>query len=333
MKNYTITIDTGTTNTRVTLWDRERKALASAKSETGVRITAIEGRNSRLKQEIRNCMDRVLEEKKLTFDDVERVIASGMITSNMGLVEIPHVYAPAGAKELAQHARKVLIEEVCPIEILFVPGMKNKVETVTLLNFEGMDMMRGEEVEALAIMNHYPAGKPYLLVLPGSHTKFVSIDAEGRMTGCLTTITGELLSVITNETLIADAVGHKFASEETYDREMVLSGYRTAKATGIGRACFSARILNTFAEPDKEKIANFVLGAVLQNDIETAKNSSALKTAADTTVVISGKNPLRKALMDLFKEDGTFVNIEEFVPSANVPLSAEGAFLVADLVN
>lgn len=331
MKEYTMTVDTGTTNTRVILWNRNREMVGMSKAETGVRNTAIDGNNGKLKEAIRCCMEELLEKQGITYSQVGRVIASGMITSNVGLVEIPHVAAPAGPEELAERAEEILIEDVCPIPILFIPGVKNRDGRIGMDNFESMDIMRGEEVEAAAIMNHFEKGNPYLLVLPGSHTKFVSVDSEGRITGCLTSITGELLSVITNDTLIADAVGHQFVSEETYNREMVLAGYRTAASTGIGRACFSARILNMFAEPDKQKIASYVLGAVLQNDLEAVKNSSALDVSRETTVVVSGKNPLRRALMDLFLEDGFFANVKEFEPSGDFPLSAEGAYLVADL--
>ena len=209
--------------------------------------------------------------------------------------------------------------------------MKNRDGKLDLTTFESMDMMRGEEVETVAVIKSLPKGEPYLLVLPGSHTKFVSVDRSGKITGCLTTITGELLSVITKNTLIADAVGHSFTSEETYAKEYVLAGYETAKKTGIGRACFSARILNTFAEPDKTKIASYVLGAVLQNDMEAVKNSSALTCDADTTVVIYGKNPLREALMDLFAHENFFRHVTEFVPKDSVPTSAKGALHIADL--
>ena len=301
MKNYTITIDTGTTNTRVYLFNEKYEAVASAKSEIGVRITAIDGNNNRLKAAIKGCLEDVLKQADITYDDVKQVAASGMITSNVGLTEIPHVVAPVSAEDLAKAAKSVLIEDVCPLPILFIPGVKNRDGKLDLTTFESMDMMRGEEVETVAVIESLPKGQPYLLVLPGSHTKFVSVDRDGKITGCLTTITGELLSVITNDTLIADAVGHSFASEETYAKEYVLAGYETARKTGIGRACFSARILNTFAEPDKTKIASYVLGAVLQNDMEAVKNSSALKCDADTTVVIYGKNPLREALI---KETG-----------------------------
>ena len=280
MKNYTITIDTGTTNTRVYLFNEKYEAVASAKSEIGVRITAIDGNNNRLKAAIKGCLEDVLKQADITYDDVKQVAASGMITSNVGLTEIPHVVAPASAEDLAKAAKSVLIEDVCPLPILFIPGVKNR---------------------------------------------------DGKITGCLTTITGELLSVITNDTLIADAVGHSFASEETYAKEYVLAGYETARKTGIGRACFSARILNTFAEPDKTKIASYVLGAVLQNDMEAVKNSSALKCDADTTVVIYGKNPLREALMDLFAKENFFRHVTEFVPKDSVPTSAKGALHIVSL--
>lgn len=331
MKEYTITVDTGTTNTRVILWNSKREPVSMSKSEVGVRVTAIEGSNRTLKKTVRGCMEQVLSDAGTDFNEVGRVIASGMITSNVGLAEIPHVPVPAGPKELAENAVEMLLEDVCPVPFLFIPGVKNRADATNMENFESMDIMRGEEVETAAIMHHFERGKSYLLVLPGSHTKFVAVDQEGRISGCLTTITGELLSVITNNTLIADAVGHQFADEKTYDMEMALAGFRTAAKTGIGRACFSARILNMFAEPDKQKIASYVLGAVLQNDLEAVKHSSALSAGQETTVVVSGKNPLRRALMDLFREDGYFQHVEEFVPEEGYPLSAEGAYLVADL--
>lgn len=45
-----------------------------------------------------------------------------------------------------------------------------------------------------------------LFILPGSHNKFVSVDREGKITGCLTSISGELLASITNDTIIAKSV-------------------------------------------------------------------------------------------------------------------------------
>lgn len=327
---YWITIDGGTTNTRIVLWDEQGRMTASCKSEVGVRITAIEGSPASLKKAVKEGIEQVCREAGITWEDVERIAASGMITSNMGLVEIPHIPAPAGIRELRAAAKTVLLPEVCPLPITFVPGVKNSIGRIDLTNFEQMDMMRGEEVETIGMLQHLEAGRPYLLILPGSHTKFVSVDGEGRITGCLTTITGELLQVITCNTLIADAVDKQFVSEDTYDREMLLAGYRAAARAGIGRACFSARILNTFAEKDKRRLANYLLGAVFQNDLTAVKGSSAIQIDPGTVAVVAGKNPLRQALCDLLSEEKLFPFVQNFTHNPGTPLASEGILLIVD---
>lgn len=327
---YTITIDAGTTNTRTYLWDENRTLAASAGAEVGVHQTAMDGSNSKLKQTVKDCLARLLCQGNIGWEEVGMILASGMITSNVGLLEVPHVLAPAGAEELARGSREVRMEEICPVPIRFIPGVKNNLGGVTAENFEAMDMMRGEEVEALAMLHSLPGGRAYLLVLPGSHTKFVATDARGKITGCLTTISGELLDCITNHTVIADAVDRRFVSREGYDREMVLRGFETAQKTGLGRAAFSARILNQFAEKDKQKIANFVLGAALASDVRSIRHSAALKTTPDTHVIVSGKNPLRRAITDVLERDGYFAKVEEYAGTPGMPLSAAGSFLVAD---
>lgn len=332
MNKYVITVDTGTTNTRTFLWDENRNMIASAKAEVGVRNTAIDGNNKRLKQAVHDCIEELLKKKQLTYNDISRVMACGMITSNVGIVEVPHVFAPAGLQELAAQSKSILLEDVCPVPILFIPGIKNNIGEVTTDNFEKMDIMRGEEVESIAILDSFPKGRPYMLVLPGSHTKFVAVDEDGKMTGCLTTITGELLSSITYDTVIADSVGKQFVSEEEYDREMVLKGFEASKRVGMGRTCFSARILDLFVEKDKMKLANFILGVTLASDVQCIKNSQALQMNPEVTVVVSGKSPLRNAIIDILKYDGYFKQIKEYIPSSDRPLSATGAYLVADAI-
>jgi len=332
MTQYVFTVDTGTTNTRVILWDANRRAVGVAKREVGVRNTAIDGDNHALKAAVKSCLETLLAQEGIGYDQVNRVIASGMITSNVGLVEIPHLVAPVSMADLAAGIQDVLCEDVCPIPISFIPGVKNRDGgDVDLSNFEEMDIMRGEEVEAAAILAEYPTGQSYILVLPGSHTKYVAVDGDGRITGCLTSITGELLNSITNDTIIADAVGRQYVTEATYDRDMVLVGYGQAAKCGIGRACFSARILNQFAIDDKSKIANYILGACLQSDVAAIRNSSAISAGPDATIIVAGKNPFRRAIADILAYEGYFRHVEEFAPVSELPLSPIGAYRIADL--
>lgn len=323
-KAYMITIDGGTTNTRALLWKNDELVGAVAK-EVGVRNNAIAASQNPLQEAVKSCLDELVVNAGITYDEVDAVLASGMLTANVGLVEIPHLVAPVSAGKLAENIKQVMIEAVCPLPIHFIPGVKNNVSPIDLDSFEQMDMMRGEEVETFAVLKELQVEGPVLLVLPGSHTKFVAVDASGAITGCLTTINGELLSAITRNTILANSVGGQFVSEEAYDKDMVIRGARAAEKAGLGRTCFGGRILNTFVTEDKMKVANFLLGAVLQGDVDALMSSDALSVTPDTEIIIAGKNPLRQALQDILEDNGSFKKVIVYQPSKKCPMSGVGA--------
>ena len=171
-------------------------------------------------------------------------------------------------------------------------------------NYESMDMMRGEEVETFGLLERKSLQGPALFIFPGSHSKFVTMDANHRITACVTTMAGELLHVITGKTILASAVGNSFAHE--LDEPMLLEGARCCTRVGLGRACFSVRILEQFGGTTTEQRANFLLGAVLAQDILALKQSSAIQLGAETTVVITGKKSMKEAFAALIKCDGLF---------------------------
>ncbi|MBC3937821.1 2-dehydro-3-deoxygalactonokinase [Anaerotruncus massiliensis (ex Liu et al. 2021)] len=330
MERYILTIDSGTSNTRAVLWDLDRHVVDMEKSGVGVRCTAADGHNGRLKEAVRGCLEELLRRNAASWEQVERVMASGMITADVGLVEVPHVTAPAGLEELSASLAPVLVPDVCPLPIHFIPGVKNRVSGVSLETFEAMDIMRGEEVEACALIDRLGVRGEAVLVLPGSHTKFVCVGADGRITGCLTTITGELLASIMHDTIIADSVKRTFVEADTYRREMVLRGYRAAREVGLSRACFSGRILNQFAVKDHTLIANFILGAALQNDLYALRHSTAIACGPDARVIVAGKSPFREAFADLMEREGCWRSVRSYEPEGGAPLSALGAYLLAE---
>ncbi|BDU19766.1 2-dehydro-3-deoxygalactonokinase [Dyella sp. GSA-30] len=322
-----LTIDTGTTNTRVCLW-RDGVAIAQAARQVGVRDTAITGNRTRLEAAVRETLDEALGAAELSADDVDHVLASGMITSNMGLCEIPHVAAPVAIHALAGAMREARIENVWARPIWFVPGVRNAVDHIGLHNSEAMDMMRGEETETFALIECLQLKEPAVIVLPGSHSKFVSLDDKQQITGCVTTLAGELLHVISHETILASSLDGGFAKR--IDAEMLLAGARSAKQIGLGRACFSVRILDQFTVYDANARANFLLGAVLGSDLLTLKNSSAIEVMPGVRFVISGKSILREAIALLVQGDDFFsgeVTVLDDQQQAN--LAGRGAIAVA----
>lgn len=333
MKKYIITIDGGTTNTRCILWDDRRKRIDEERREAGVRNTAIDGDNHKLKQAVKECLAQLVEKNQIEWGQIHRIIASGMITSDVGLAEVPHLTAPAGLLELADATAVITIDDICPIPICFIPGIKNSGQKLSFDNFEAMDIMRGEETESIPIIEKYHNGYPMILVLPGSHNKFVAVDANKRITGCLTSISGELLASITNDTILAKSVGKRFLNFKDYDRAWMLEGYKNAKKTGLGRACFSARILYLFKDNTVEKIQNYILGAVLAGDITAVLHSDAVEMGKDTAAVVCGKNPLQQALIDIFQYEGIFKEVKLYLSDADMPASALGAYMIAEKSN
>lgn len=327
MRNCKITIDTGTTNTRICLWNEEEKLLGRMKKEIGVAQTARDGNNKRLKAAIAQGLWETLDDADLNWADVEWVAASGMITSNVGLYEVPHVAAPAGVAELARLAPEVFLEEVCPIPITFIPGVKNYDTPIAEEDCWQMDIMRGEEVEALAAAESVCSEEGYVIVLPGSHLKLVSMNGDKEIVSCMTTMSGELLALLTKNSILADATERAFLIKENYNRERIRQGALQAEKWGIGKACFSGRIANLFAGWKGQDVANYLLGAVLEGDVKAMQQYLGDKRGR-MTAVLSGNDVVIRALEDMLEGKGLFRQILRLDKKRDKPLSAEGIFLV-----
>jgi 2-dehydro-3-deoxygalactonokinase len=300
---YILTIDTGTTNTRVSLW-QDATVIAHSATEVGVRNTAMSGNKAELEAGVRSTILQTLEKANVAEADIDLILGSGMISSNVGLFELPHIPAPAGLNQLARGMVSVTIASVFSKPIYLVPGVKNVVENIGLHNCEAMDMMRGEEVEVMGVIDQLGVTGPAMLIMPGSHSKFVCIDEKNNIVGCVTTLAGELLYVITHNTILAKSLDSDFA--EFINPEMLLAGAQSAQTIGLGRTCFNVRTLDQFTIYQRNDRANFLLGAILGADLLTLKNSTAIKMMPGTPVIICGKPIMKEALALLIKNDDYF---------------------------
>jgi len=329
MKRYRITIDTGTTNTRTVLWDTNGKMLQEEKCPIGVKITAQEGSNRELKAAVKKCLDALLLKQGITYEDILYIVASGMITSNLGLIEVPHLTAPAGIKELAEGVYEKKLPDVAPVPISFIPGVKNNVSGKKIEALCHMDIMRGEETESIAVLEGLKE-KPALLIMPGSHTKFIFTDERKRIIRCWTSMTGELLSFLILYSITSDAAGRQFISEETYDYSLIRFGCQEAGKEGFGRAAFGARIMNQFFIKEKAKVANYLTGIALESDMKVIKNIINSDFQKPEQIIITGETIMGQALYDLIIEAGIFSGVKRYKPSGEMTLSAHGAFSIME---
>ena len=298
-----ILIDSGTTNSRLRLYDRTtNKVLDTEKIRIGVRDTAITGSNDNLKAQLKKGIERLLTRNQLSPSVIEYIVASGMITSNLGIYEVPHVSSPAGICDFAKYSKLTKLEEFLYIPCVFIPGMKNTVnlsgteDLVSCIN--DFDVMRGEEVESFGLLKQFDVKGKGMIVLPGSHTKFVAVGDNKELLYCLSTLGGETLQAIQKETILSDSLDSSLIG--SIDKKMLECGYEAAKQHGLTRSFYHIRLLDLFSDLEENQRANYFAGAVIYNDLQALSQTMEAMDDIDW-VIIGGSNPLRKAFTHLIR--------------------------------
>lgn len=275
MKRY-LTIDGGTTNTRVNLVENER-IVATKKINRGAKA-GIDDRDG-LKVELKTAISAILEENRLIEKDVIKILASGMITSEFGLYELPHLQAPVGIKKLHDSMQEVAFPEISSIPFVFIRGIKCNSDSIG-----EFDMMRGEETELMGLMALCGGDSHAVYVLPGSHSKIISVDNNGSICSFSTMLTGEMLMALSQNTILKDAVD---ITVEAINTEYLLKGYSFSRIEGLNKALFKVRILKNAFKKSPYEVYSFFLGAILADEIDTIIGTNA------QTVIIGGNTRIK----------------------------------------
>lgn len=299
---YIILIDSGTTNSRIRLnkFDEER-ILDSIKLNIGVRNTAIDGNNSKLRHGLIKGIKELLERNHLDTRDIMYIVASGMITSNMGIYEVPHITSPASVDDFVAESVLYTDEDFFNIPVLFIPGMRNKVTEIDKVadRINQFDIMRGEEVETLGLLEQINVSGSGIMVLPGSHTKYIYVNNKGEMLNCLSTLSGELMLSTQKETILTKSLPEDLVT--SVDEDMIKKGYLAAEKYGVTRALYHIRLLDFFSDLDKNQIANYYAGVILHDDLKALFTN--IETSMEVNwVIVGGSDPLKSILDYLLNE-------------------------------
>lgn len=190
--------------------------------------------------------------------------------------------APAGLKELREHSKEVLFPEITSIPFVFLPGVR-----VNGASLEEADLMRGEETELMGIG---VGGASCAYLLPGSHSKMVLIDAEGRIVSFSTMLTGEMIDALSRHTILKSAID---LTVDTIEPSALWEGFSYCREHGINEALFKVRVLEKVFQADPIRRYNFFLGLILCDEILRLTKTSAEK------FIIGGKKQLKEATAHL----------------------------------
>ena len=279
MRNY-ITIDGGTTNTRLSLV-RDRKVVRTVKLPFGAKA-GIDNRDS-YRAAVRDAISELRGD--VGGEGIYRILASGMITSEFGLCNLPHISAPAGIAELHAGMHETVLNDISDIPFVFIPGIR-----ISGGDLRHTDMMRGEEAELVGLTETPQGGCMY--ILPGSHSKLITTDSDGRICKFTTMLTGEMISALAQGTILKDAVD---LTQSTADSAYLIKGYEYCGANGLNETLFKVRILKNLFGAEADEVYSFFLGAVLFGEV------SKVAAADENNVIIGGKEQIKKAMYTLLR--------------------------------
>lgn len=295
-----ITVDCGTTNMRCRLYEGYT-IRGEARRKVGTRNTAFDGNNHKLKEGLRECVEEILETCGLRPEDVDAVVSSGTLSSDVGIYRVPHVALPLGIRETASHAKMVTLPEITPIPILFIPGVKSlpdEGETDVTRIVELVDSMSGEECEMYGLRKLMDIRGPFSITLPGSYNKSFEVDGNGIIRSMYTGMCGEFIAAMSEHTLLRHCLSDPVLT--TILPEKLIFGYEYAKAHGVSPSLIKTRNVQLWHNWTRDEAANFFIGAILSDDIRTV-----LRIARDDRpMIVGGGDPLRSVFALLLEHEG-----------------------------
>lgn len=239
--NHIVYFDSGTTNSRAYLLDKDGRLLDKHRVSIGSKDAAIAGKNDCLLAALHGMYRELLKANGLADGAIDAIYASGMATSPYGIAEIAHIKLPIALDALAFRMQTHMESRFFHRSICLIPGLKTENADIRQVN-----NVRGEEMEVLGAMERIEAAfgdVPVAVVLPGSHTHVIIVQ-DGRFTDILSTFTGELYAAVLRGTILAPVLNAELAE---YDDAMLRCGVRSVRELGLNRAlyiCHAMRMLN-----------------------------------------------------------------------------------------
>ena len=206
--------------------------------------------------------DEVLETRISHWDRALPIMASGMIASRQGWVELPYVACPANLKSIAAAVHPHTSKQ--GRKLFFVPGISTR-------NAQGIpDVIRGEESQVLGASQ----GGTEHFVTPGTHSKWIDVS-NGEIIGFSTYMTGEVFALLKNHSILGRLMTGETSNPVAFEQG-VRAGLKDP--AGFLHRIFSTRTLALFNEMPTDNLSSYLSGQVIGTEIAHAIAKNSMNT-------------------------------------------------------
>ncbi len=333
---YYLTIDCGTTNSRVYVVDETGKIYAKATKKVGVRNTSITGSRTCLEQGLREIVDKAIHESGFAPSQFKAILSSGMITSEIGLCELPHLMAPCDAELLSKSlepVRNVRLTDY-DIPVYFVRGIKNTMPEKIDNPFTAVgncDFMRGEETQMVGLIDK-GTRLPVTAVVLSSHTKFIPIDDNGMILGSLTTASGQLREAILAQTFVGKSVEKQTEEEpaDYFDPAVIKAANDWINRGGLVRGMMFPRFLDVLLDTRWYERLLFFDTLIAAEDMLALNQLELLTNAPSRNFVLIGLEKRCRLYEHILKERISDASISSITDETEIDsLSINGILHIA----
>ena len=295
----------GTTRTRAWLLDGN-EIIVHREEEFGARYSGQHGRPA-LCERLGGLCKSILDHPK--HHDVREkpifVIGAGMITSAQGIQELQHLPAPVGLADLAANVDVRPFPAHEDLQLLLVPGVSTLAPDFPDGRAVLVDVMRGEETLCIGLILQGRLRAGDILITMGSHWKWIWIDESLRICRSRTSLTGELIHVTQDETLLKNSLPRD--RPKRLDDAWLRAGSECVKREGLSRTLFLIRLLDQGGQTGQDERLAFLYGAFVESEIEGIKRSNLL--IESKRLLISGHEPVTRAFAHRLRALGCEVEL------------------------
>ena len=125
----------------------------------------------------------------------------------------------------------------------------------------------------------------------GSHWKAIHVDRDGRIVSSVTSLGGELLDVVTSQTVLAGSLPRQWPT--AFDDAWVDEGVHEAQRSGFARALFCVRLLEQRVTSTPEERLAYLIGVAIGSVMDTLLARRSFR--AGTRVLVTGPPALAHA--------------------------------------